>query len=70
MGNENLEEDAQLRTLALIDRVLGLEAEIAHLKYDRGQGLASDLQNTFTWKVGRIVTFPVRWMRKLIRKIK
>lgn len=70
MATDDAQKTAELRTLALVDRIIGLEAEIAHLKYARDQGQLTDLQNSFTWKAGLAVTYPARALRKFIRKMK
>ncbi len=61
---------SELRVLALVDRVRGLEAEIAHLKYARDQGEIASLTNSFTWKIGLAVTYPARVLKRFFRKIR
>lgn len=66
------EVDAALRQLALVDRVLGLEAEVARLKAitpgasgarDEVERLQSELRAVYssrTWRIGGIVLKPLR----------
>jgi hypothetical protein len=58
---------AELRVLGLVDRVLGLEAEIAYLKSSPNKDLWL-VHQSITWKVGAFITAPARSIRKLIRR--
>lgn len=54
--------DLQMRQLALVDRVIGLEAQIAALKVGmNSEALTKQLdefRSSATWRVGRIVLSP------------
>lgn len=67
--------DAALRQLALVDRIIGLQAEVAHLSMT-GPGAAMEMQreieairSTTTWRAGRIVLSPLIAARWLVRKV-
>ena len=64
--------------LALIDRVIGLEAQVEELRrldrLDPASALAqresvAALKQTITWRAGRIVTLPIRAARLVKRVI-
>jgi hypothetical protein len=57
-----------LRELALIDRIIGLEAEVARLSIEAGVKDIRILHKSRPWRVGRIVLAPVVLLRKLIRR--
>lgn len=72
------------RQLGLVDKVLGLEAQVAELSVRLGHvppstGIADDLVRTraeldavyrsVTWKVGHVVSFPIRAARKILRQV-
>ena len=71
-GPTPAEVDAQIRQLALVDRVLGLEAEVARLSAitpsasgarDEVSRLESELRAVYasrTWRIGNIVLRPFR----------
>ena len=77
-SHDRSEEEIQrdLRELALVDRILGLEAEVARLSilvalpagprsgYDR---MFSEVWRSRTWRVGRAVLAPVRALRSIRR---
>ena len=54
--------DLQMRQLALVDRIIGLEAQIAALKAGmNSEALTKQLKefkSSTTWRVGRIVLSP------------
>lgn len=62
------ERDA--RQLALVDRIIGLEAQIAHLRsVNASQALGDQLRevkSSTTWKVGRVVLAPALAFRRLL----
>ena len=55
--------DCQRRQLELVDRVLGLEAEVARLSLDAGVHDIRVLKNSRYWKVGYFLLAPIRWVR-------
>jgi hypothetical protein len=71
---------SELRQLALVDRVLGLEAEVARLsisgpaaggqraEIERLQGELSALYASRTWRIGSVALSPLRAVRGLGRK--
>ncbi len=63
----------EVRQLALVDRILGLQAEVANLKAS-GPASAETLQRELnallvsrTWRVGRAVLSPLLLLRRLAR---
>lgn len=68
--------ELQLRQLALVDRVLGLEAEVARLSasspyaqsvrldVERVQGELRAAHDSATWMIGSAVLAPVRMLRR------
>jgi hypothetical protein len=78
------DEERDLRELALVDRVLGLEAQLAQASAfmnpsrqrvveleNRIAGLEQQLgglQDTPTWRAGRVVLTPARLLRRLRRR--
>lgn len=65
--------DCDLRQLALVDRVIGLEAQLAYLKSAQaksGLGGADMMRSSITWRVGRVVMAPLRLGKKVIRRAK
>lgn len=62
----DLERD--LRELALVDRIIGLEAEVARLSIEAGVKDIRILQKSRPWQVGRIVLMPVVLVRKVLRR--
>jgi hypothetical protein len=63
---ENLERD--LRELALVDRIIGLEAEVARLSIEAGVKDIRILHKSRPWRVGRIVLAPVVLVRKIFKR--
>lgn len=76
-ANDSLSAERE-RNLALVDRVLGLEAEVAQLSIasslapsdvlaaERRLGL---LQRSSTWRIGRLVTAPGRVVMRSARSM-
>jgi hypothetical protein len=69
--NERDDESTALRQLALVDRIIGLEAEVAHLrslsitKEVRAQ--VRQIKASATWKIGRAVTSPLLLVRRIAK---
>lgn len=64
--------DCEARQLALMDRIIGLEAELANIKIGEPHRLRHDieaLRGSATWKAGRIVLAPVRFGRRVLRMV-
>lgn len=72
MASENNRQstdiERDLRELALIDRIIGLEAEVARLSIEAGVKDIRILQKSRPWRVGRIVLMPVVLVRKIFSK--
>lgn len=66
-SSEELISD-QLRILALVDRIIGLEAEVARLSIEAGVKDIRILHKSRPWQVGRIVLMPIVVIRKLLKK--
>ena len=66
LSPDNLERD--LRELALVDRIIGLEAEVARLSIEAGVKDIRILHKSRPWKVGRIVLAPVVLVRKIFKR--
>lgn len=62
----DLERD--LRELALVDKIIGLEAEVARLSIEAGVKDIRILQKSRPWRVGRIVLMPGVFVRKIFGK--
>lgn len=60
--------EIQLRELALIDKIIGLEAEVARLSVEAGVKDIRILHKSRAWQVGRIVLSPLVVIRKIISK--
>lgn len=60
------EIEADLRVLALVDRIIGLEAEVARLSIDAGVKDLRILEKSRPWRVGRVVLWPISFVRKLL----
>ena len=58
--------DAAVRELALIDRIIGLEAEVARLSIEGGIKDIRILHKSRAWRAGRIVLMPVVVFRRLV----
>jgi len=67
------------RQLGLVDRVLGLEAQVAQLSIARQQGTdpsqagrlaveIADMRGSLTWRVGSLVTKPANRLARLLRR--
>jgi hypothetical protein len=67
-GNADYERDQ--RQLALVDRIIGLEAEVAHLRSLNVSGALKEqlkeVKSSTTWKVGRLVLSPVLALQGLV----
>lgn len=60
--------DRDLRELALVDRIIGLEAEVARLSIEAGVKDIRILKNSRPWQVGRLVLAPLVVIRRLISR--
>jgi len=69
--------DALLRELQLVDRILGLEGELAReqvlkqgggLMRDEIERLEREIQGSITWRAGRAVLAPGRALRRVFRR--
>lgn len=65
MGKSEKELSRDIRELELIDRILGLEAEVARLSIESGIKDIRILKNSRAWQAGRIVLLPIVAIRKL-----
>lgn len=65
--------DCDLRQLALVDRVIGLEAQLAYLKSAQaksGPGDADLMRSSMTWRAGSLVLAPLKLGKKVLRRAK
>ncbi|MBK5238385.1 MAG: hypothetical protein JJE28_04655 [Actinomycetales bacterium] len=60
--------EAATRELALVDRIIGLEVEVARLSIEGGIKDIRILHTSRAWRVGRIVLMPFVLFRRLIRR--
>ncbi len=67
-NRQSADIERDLRELALIDRIIGLEAEVARLSIEAGVKDIRILQKSRPWRVGRIVLMPVVLVRKIFSK--
>ena len=56
--------DCQRRQLVLVDRIIGLEAEVARLSLEGGVHDIRVLRNSRYWKVGYFLLAPIRLVRR------
>lgn len=68
MQNKTESVESQMRELALIDKIIGLEAEVARLSVEAGIKDIRILHKSRAWRVGRIVLSPLVIIRKLTSK--
>lgn len=59
---------SQLRELALIDRIIGLEAEVARLSVEAGVKDLRILHKSRAWKLGHFLLSPLVIAKKIVRK--
>jgi hypothetical protein len=69
----NVDMSQDERQLALVDRIIGLEAELANLSATYGLGkVARDqiamVKRSATWRVGTLVLSPVRLVGKVLNR--
>jgi hypothetical protein len=57
-----------MRELALVDRVIGLEAEVARLSIEGGIKDLRILHRSRPWLVGRFVLMPIVILRRLVKR--
>lgn len=67
-NRQSADIERDLRELALIDRIIGLEAEVARLSIEAGVKDIRILHKSRPWRVGRIVLMPVVLVRKIFSK--
>lgn len=60
--------ESQLRELALIDKIIGLEAEVARLSIEAGVKDIRILHKSRPWRVGRVVLAPVVIIRRIFSR--
>lgn len=65
-------EAVALRQLALVDRILGLEAEVANLRSvnvgAEVQAQLNQVRSSATWRVGSAVLAPVRLVKRVVSR--
>jgi hypothetical protein len=59
---------AALRELALVDKIIGLEAEVARLSIEGGIHDLRILHRSRAWRAGRILLSPFVVFRRLSRR--
>jgi hypothetical protein len=68
--DEQADYERDARQLALVDRIIGLEAQVAHLRsVNTSQALRDQLKevkSSTTWKVGRLVLAPALALQRLL----
>jgi hypothetical protein len=57
-----------MRELALVDRVIGLEAEVARLSIEGGIKDIRILQKSRAWRAGRIILMPAVVLRHILKR--
>jgi hypothetical protein len=60
--------EAATRELALVDRIIGLEAEVARLSIEGGIKDIRILHKSRAWRAGRIVLMPIVLFRRLTKR--
>ncbi len=65
------------RRLGLVDRILGLEAQVAEMSVDfdltpsekmRAEQRLDEMRRSFGWRVGRVITAPIALGRHLAKR--
>ncbi|QNE45974.1 hypothetical protein F1C58_02965 [Glaciihabitans sp. INWT7] len=68
--NDAIDYERDARQLALVDRIIGLEAQVAHLRsVNTSQALREQLnevKSSTTWKAGRLVLAPALALKRLM----
>jgi hypothetical protein len=62
--------ECDLRQLALVDRIIGLEAELAHMRMSQTDKDLIAMRASTTWRVGRVALGPLVLARSLVRRVK
>lgn len=60
--------DVSARQLALLDRIIGLEAEVARLSIEGGIRDIRILHKSRPWQIGRLILAPVVLARRVLRR--
>jgi hypothetical protein len=68
MSDEEKLIETQLRELALVDKIIGLEAEVARLSIEAGIKDIRILHKSRAWQVGRFVLSPIVIFRKVFKR--
>jgi predicted ATP-grasp superfamily ATP-dependent carboligase len=59
------------RQLELVDRIIGLQAEVAHLRSSASSAQSlqqlAEIHSSATWRIGRMVIAPIAAVRRLTR---
>lgn len=61
-------QEQQLRQLALVDRVIGLEAENARLQIEVERQTQEVLNASLQWRLGGIFLAPIKLLKKIASK--
>jgi hypothetical protein len=63
-----------IRQLALVDRIIGLQAEVANLQSSNMsrevRAQVNAVKSSTTWRVGRLVLSPVTVARRLLSRLR
>lgn len=57
--------ERDLRELALVDKIIGLEAEVARLSVEAGIKDIRILRNSRPWRLGHALLTPFAWVLRL-----
>jgi len=60
--------ERDLRELALVDKIIGLEAEVARLSIEAGIKDIRVIRNSRPWRVGRVVLAPVAFIQRIFSR--
>lgn len=60
--------ERDLRELALVDKIIGLEAEVARLSIEAGIKDIRVIRNSRPWRVGRVVLAPVAFFQRIFSR--
>lgn len=69
MGKQ-LEDEVSLRQLELVDRIIGLEAEVARLKQEGSLKDIRHVRNSPSWKLGHFILSPFLFLRSALLRLK
>lgn len=68
LSADESEIQRNLRELALVDRIIGLEAEVARLSIEGGIKDIRILHKSRPWRLGKAILAPAAWVLTIARR--